>query len=165
MKNFSQVKKAFLQEVITTVQMEEIPPKLILNWDQTGKKIVPSTTWSMEKQGAKRVEVVGTGDKRQITAVFLWHYTRGFPSCTGYFCWQKLKDVIRSLSFPQDGTLHTRQSTGQTKNTMQQYIEFIILPYVRSVRDSLEVDEQPGLIIMDNFKGQVTANINSFAGG
>ena len=48
-KNFSQVKKVFLQEVIATVQMEEIPPELILNWDQTGIKIVPSTTWSMEK--------------------------------------------------------------------------------------------------------------------
>ena len=50
--------------------MEDIRLKLILNWDQTGIKIVPSTTWSMEKRGAKRVEVVGTGDEWQITVVF-----------------------------------------------------------------------------------------------
>ena len=50
--------------------MEDIQLKLILNWDQTGIKIVPSTTWSMEKRSAMRVEMVDAGDKWQITAVF-----------------------------------------------------------------------------------------------
>ena len=50
--------------------MEEIPPELILNWDQTGIKLVPSSFWTMERQGEKRVEMVGVNDKRQITAVF-----------------------------------------------------------------------------------------------
>ena len=36
--------KDFLQDVVTTVEMEEIPPKCILNWDQIGLKIVPSNT-------------------------------------------------------------------------------------------------------------------------
>ena len=52
------------------MQMEDIPMELILNWDQTGIKIVPSSTWTMERQGSKRVEAVGVNDKRQITAVF-----------------------------------------------------------------------------------------------
>jgi len=43
---------------------------------------------------------------------------------------------------------------------MCQYIEFIILPYVNSVRHSLYDDTTAGLIITDNFKGQVTANIS-----
>ena len=41
--------------------MEDIQLKLILNWNQIGIKIVPSTTWSMEKQGVKRVEVETKG--------------------------------------------------------------------------------------------------------
>ena len=44
---------------------EDIPAQLILNWDQTGIKIVPSTTWTMNQRGVK-----GVNDKRQITAVF-----------------------------------------------------------------------------------------------
>ena len=52
------------------MEMEEIPPELILNWDQTGIRIVPSNTWTMDQQGAKRVEVCGASDKRLITAVF-----------------------------------------------------------------------------------------------
>ena len=47
-KRFKEIKKQFLQEVNTIVKMEEIPPELILNWDQTGIKIVPTTTWTMD---------------------------------------------------------------------------------------------------------------------
>ncbi len=52
------------------VKMEEIPDALIINWDQTAMKIVPSSSWTMEKRGTKRVEIVAIDDKRQITAVF-----------------------------------------------------------------------------------------------
>ena len=38
--NFSQLKKEFLDDVTSTVEMENIPPELILNWDQTGIKTV-----------------------------------------------------------------------------------------------------------------------------
>ncbi len=47
--------------------MEDVPIELILNWDQTG---IPSSNWTMDKCGVKRVEMIGVGDKRQITAVF-----------------------------------------------------------------------------------------------
>ena len=33
--DFDDVKKRFLDEVCEVVEMEEIPPELILNWDQT----------------------------------------------------------------------------------------------------------------------------------
>ena len=70
MANFRELKEAFLAHVTTAVTMEEIPPELILNWDQTGIKPVPCSSWTMEKCREKRVETAGTNDKRQITAVF-----------------------------------------------------------------------------------------------
>ena len=36
--DFTWLKEQFLQDVVVTVEMEEIPPELILNWDQTGIK-------------------------------------------------------------------------------------------------------------------------------
>ncbi len=68
--NFTQLKKAFLDGVTTAVTREEIPPELTLNWDQTGIKFIPCSSWTMEKRGEKRVEMIGVDDKRQITAVF-----------------------------------------------------------------------------------------------
>lgn len=59
---FAELKKSFLDDVVVTVTMENIPPELVLNWDQTGIK--------MDQQGAKWVVMVGVSAKRQITAVF-----------------------------------------------------------------------------------------------
>ena len=67
-RNFA-LKRSFVDDVVTTVGMEEIPPELIFNMDQTGIKLVPSTSWSMEQKGVKRVEGAGQNDKRQVTAV------------------------------------------------------------------------------------------------
>lgn len=54
----------------STVSMEEIPPELVFNWDQTSIQIVPSSSWTMDKCGVKRVEIIGANDKWQITAIF-----------------------------------------------------------------------------------------------
>ena len=40
-EDFIERKKEFLDEVATTAQYKDIPPELILNWDQTGIHIVP----------------------------------------------------------------------------------------------------------------------------
>ena len=58
--------------------MEEIPPDLIFNWDQTGISIVPGSNWTMELKGTKRIEIVGVNDKRQITALFCGTITGEF---------------------------------------------------------------------------------------
>ena len=77
-KDFASLKESFLDDVVATVTMEEIPMELILNWDQTGIKMVPSSGWTMDRQGAKRVEVSGVNDKRIITAVFCGSLTGDF---------------------------------------------------------------------------------------
>jgi hypothetical protein len=50
--------------------MEDIPPELIVNWDQTSINYVPHSQWTMVKSGSTTVEVTGLGDKRQISTVF-----------------------------------------------------------------------------------------------
>ena len=58
--------------------MEEIPPELILNWDQTGIHLVPASAWTMELAGSKRVEISGVDNKQQITAIFCGLLTGDF---------------------------------------------------------------------------------------
>ena len=57
-------------DIKAVVKIEDVPSDLILNWDHTGINIVPSSTWTMEAKGSKRVEAVGLNGKRQITTVF-----------------------------------------------------------------------------------------------
>ena len=49
--HFAEVKWHFLDAVVVTVEMEEVCPELILNWDQMGIRIVPSPTWIMDREG------------------------------------------------------------------------------------------------------------------
>ena len=67
--NYEKLKEQFLLDIMAVIEMEEIPHSLVFNWVQTAITIVPGSTWTMEIIGAKRVEMVGTSDKRQITAV------------------------------------------------------------------------------------------------
>ena len=50
--------------------MDEVPSELIINLDQTALSYVLVSQWTMEEEGAKRVEMDGKDNKRQITAVF-----------------------------------------------------------------------------------------------
>ena len=70
-ENVAAKKKGFLDDLVTTVEMEEIPPELALNWDQTVIQLVPSSLWTMEQRDVIRVETVGQNDNNQNTAV-LW---------------------------------------------------------------------------------------------
>ena len=68
--NFDEIKQQYLIDIHAAIEIEDIPPSLVINWDHTATKIVPSSQWTMEKKGTKRVEIVAMDDKRQITAIF-----------------------------------------------------------------------------------------------
>ena len=134
--------------------MEQIPPELILNWDQTGIKIVPCSTWTMDKSGSKRVEMIGVYDTRQITAVFCGTLLGDFlpvqliykgktPRCHPHF------------TFPAGWHVTHSPKHWSTEVTMVQYVNHIIVPYVKKVREAMN-EEAVALVIMDHFKGQIT---------
>ena len=67
-EEFAAVKRKYLQQIKKAVKDGKIPPEFVINWDQTGINVVPSSQWTQAEKGASRVEIVGAGDKRQITA-------------------------------------------------------------------------------------------------
>ena len=70
LEQFDEIKRMFHQYIRSAVVMDEVPSELVINWDQTALSYVPVSQWMMEEVGAKRVEIDGKDDKRQITAVF-----------------------------------------------------------------------------------------------
>ena len=68
--NFEELKSQYLMDIKAIVTMEKIPDDLVVNWDQTAIKYIPLSNWTMDKEGSKRVEVIGIDDKCQITATF-----------------------------------------------------------------------------------------------
>lgn len=62
---------------------------------------------------------------------------------------QKLQDV--TLNFCFQLTAHSAKHWSN-EQTMVQYVQNIIVPYVENMRDEEDI---PALVIMDNFKGQI----------
>jgi len=149
--NFAEKKEQFL---VTIVKIEEIPPELILNRDRTGMKVVPSYSWTKHVQGARRVEIIGLNDKQQITAVFCGNLLGEFLTMQVIYK-GKTKRCHSQFEFPSDW--HTTHSAKHwsTEDTMVEYIEKIILPFLECRRDMLG-EEKAIAVVMDNFKGQVT---------
>ena len=69
-ENFAELRSIFLSDIQAVIEMEEVPPCLVINWDHTALKYVPVGSWTMAKEGAKKIPLAGVDDKHQITAVF-----------------------------------------------------------------------------------------------
>ena len=69
--NFEELRSQYLMDIKAVVTMEEILDDVVLNWDQTAIKYVPLSNWTVDKEGSKRLEVVGIDNKCQITATFV----------------------------------------------------------------------------------------------
>ena len=154
--DFTQLQSNFLADIRAIVEMEEIPPALIINWDHTGLKYVPVSSWMMAKEGSKRVEISGIGDKHQITAVFA--VTLDVPIQLIY-C-RKSRACLPPTKFPSDWHITYSHNHWANEKTSKDYIEKIILPYLRIKRQELDLaHDHHALCIFDNFKGQLTANV------
>ena len=100
-ENFEVLKAQYLFDIKVIIEMEEIPYKLVINWDQTAIHYVPVGSWTMEKEGTQRVEIVGKDDKCQITAVLAGSLTGDF--LPPQLVYQGMtKRCIPTVNFPQD---------------------------------------------------------------
>lgn len=59
----------FAEQCAVLMNIYGIDPSLVINFDQTGIIIVPSSALTYDSRNAKRVAVANIEDKRQITAV------------------------------------------------------------------------------------------------
>ena len=58
-EDFHEFKKFILLNIRNNVQMDEIPPEMVINLDQTGINYVPVSSWMIQKAGSKWFEIVG----------------------------------------------------------------------------------------------------------
>lgn len=154
--NFEEVKAQYLLDIKVSVEMDEIPPALVINLDQTGIHYVPAGSWTMEKEGANRVEIVAADDKRQITAVLAGTLSGDFlpPQLvykgTTHRC-------LPTVVFPDSWDITHTENHWSNEKSMVQYMEKILFPYIKKTRSEMKLqDDQRALLIFDHFKGQVT---------
>lgn len=157
--NFQELKEQYLLDIKAVIEMEEIPSALVFNWDQTGISIVPGSSWTLEKKGSKRVEIIGISDKRQITAVICG--TMNGQVLPFQIIYQgKTRACLPQYTFPEDWDVTWTSNHWSNEEKMKQYLDKIIVPYVQATRSKLKLPpDYPALAIFDVFKGQVTDDV------
>ena len=150
-KNFAEAKLGFYQRIKGEVETWSIPLALIINWDQTGSKLVPVSEWTMEREGSRQVAVVGKEDKREIT-VLLSVAASGNMLAPQVIYQGKTEGCHAKVTFPEDWNV-TRATHWSAELTMQEYIDKVLVPYVTQTRQKLELAmDHPALALFDVFK-------------
>lgn len=65
--NFLNLKAVFLKEIEDARRQHCIPPSLIVNIDETGINLLPSSDYTLVERESNNTELAQYGDKRQIT--------------------------------------------------------------------------------------------------
>ena len=160
-ENFQVRKEQFLFDVKVIIEMEDISTDLVINWDQTGIHYVPVSNYTMEKEGSKRIELVGIEDKRQITAVFSGTMSGVFLPMQLIYQ-GKTPKCLPSVQFPSNWNVTFTDNHWSNETTMLAYLEKILFPYIISTREKLGLEHnQPALVIFDRFRAQCTDRILS----
>ena len=113
--------------------LADVPAELVLNWDQIGIRIIPSSSWTMARRGSKRVETVGTKEKRRITAVHSGTMLGDFLPLQLIYC-GKTARCHPKLQFPSDWHITHAKKHWSNEETILQYVEHVIVLYVEQVR-------------------------------
>ena len=99
--------------------------------------------------------MVGVNDKRQINAVFFCGSLVGDFLPIQLIYKGKTSRFHPKFQFPEGWDITHAPNHWSSEFTMIQYINNIVVPYIVKVREQFS-NTTPALVIMDNFKGQIT---------
>ena len=134
-ENFEEVREQLLMDIKSVVEMGDI-----LGNQVGSNRYQLCSIWIMEKEGSKRVEIVGVEDKREITAVFAVY-------CLPPHTREQLKDVFPTTQFPLDWHVTHSVNHWPNENTVNAYIESI-LPHISEEKKQLNLQaNNPALVI------------------
>ena len=124
------MRKEFLKQIAGIVKLQDIPDNLIINLDQTGIKLVPASDWTMAAEASRRVEVIGLGDKRQVTATFAATLDGTFLPMQILYQ-GKTNRSHPKYTFPEGFDIFHTPNHWANEETCLRFFENIILPYIR----------------------------------
>ena len=155
----AEIETAYLYGIVQKINEHKIPSSMVINLDQTPSKFVPACNETLAKKGCKSVPIVGSTDKRMITATFSITLTGEFLPIQLIYG-RKTTKSIPAVSFPSDIVISVNKKHYSNEKEALNMLENIIIPYVEQQRVSLNVAfDHPALIIMDVFKGQMTCAV------
>ena len=103
--------------------------------------------------------MIGTSNKQQITAVLCGTLTGDFLLMQVIYKGKSARCHPHS-TFPSGWHITHSPKHWSTEQTVLEYVEHITALYIQKVRKSFQPNTS-ALVIMDNFKGQITESVSS----
>jgi hypothetical protein len=105
----------------------------------------------MAQSGSKQIPVVGMEDKREIT-VLLAATAAGSLLPPQVIYQGKTTGCHATVTFPEQWHITHSETHWSNEQTMLEYLDNVIIPYVSNTRQALDFPEhQPALVIFDVF--------------
>lgn len=134
------------------MQMHEVHTSLVINTDQTGVKLVPSSAWTYEKRNSSSVATIGAEDKRQITVCLGSALSGDLLPLQLIFQGKTERSLPEKTAASVASLCHLTFSENHWSNqaTMQQYISEIIMPYAElSIRKHRLAADAHIILVLD----------------
>ena len=148
----------YLHDIVAYIEEYNISPNLVMNLDQTPLKYVPVSHHTLAKKGEKSVAITGSSDKRSITGTFTITLDGKFLPLQLIYG-GKTKQSLPRFKFPDSFTLSTNLKHFSNTEESIKIINEVILPYVNDERERIGEPNQPALLILDVFRGQMTKDV------
>ena len=123
---------------------------MIINCDETGLSIVPTSEYTYEKLGSKQVTMHGKSDKRQITMVASISFSGDVLPPQIIYKGKTDRSHPKEVNFNESWLIDNSESHWTTFNTFNRFIEKLLIPYIHKQRQT--IGDKPGLLILDKFK-------------
>ena len=145
----------FLHQTVDLVEENNIPPSLIMNSDQTPLKYAPLTSKTLAEKGSKNVGISGMTYRKSLKATFGITFSNTSLSIQLIYGGKIAQSIPRTKSLESFSlSANVKHFNNTTKSS--KLIYEIILPYVERERRRLDSEDQPALLIIDVFRGQMT---------
>ena len=155
----AEIETVYLYDIVQKINEHKIPSSMIINLDQIPSKFVPGCNKILAKKGCKSVPIIGSADKRMITAKFSITLTGEFLPIRLIYG-DKTNKSIPAVSFTSDFVISANKKHYGNEREALNMLENVIIPYVEKQRVSLNVDfDHPALLIMNIFKSQMTCAV------
>ena len=149
-KDFEKARDDFLLRIKETVADHSMPSFLIVNSDETGLKLIPQS-WTMEKEGAKRVAIKDLDDKREVTA-FLSITTSGVYLPPQVLYKRNTERCHPVYTFPAGWDIWHSASNWSNETTVLRFVDIVLIPYFDQRKASHGLPQtQRSLLIYDVF--------------
>ncbi|XP_063400328.1 uncharacterized protein LOC134684939 [Mytilus trossulus] len=153
--DFDDIRQEYISKINNVREKHNIPDTLIINWEQTGCQLVPGGDWTMEKKGTQQISISGLDDKRQITLLLAVSMSGDLLPPQLIYPGKTDRCLPKGVDFPSTWDVICTETHWSNEDTMMQFVNKVIVPYVDEIRDSMPLNNsttQKAIAIFDVFK-------------